>query len=216
VQRNEGDVYRACEAYFGEISWDFTLPTMPAPASLASHLPPAKRRELGVDDTLTSGFPGPANGLDHLLGFNLRDLIGAIQAGEKCNIIRAYLTHFSEKLGSARLKSELNVLLDGCPGIFFVVETGNAEMLKVWTCHAGNTNHTYHRVPVLGFAIALCQTFRKDMPLVVKTLLSLGWSVDVIPAAFYEPLHCDLPDTGPPENESGDPGDDARSGASQT
>jgi hypothetical protein len=44
--------------------------------------------------------------------------------------------------------------------------------------------------------------------LVVKTLLSLGWSDDTIPQAFYAPLHRDLPDEGPPESELADLDDD--------
>jgi hypothetical protein len=47
--------------------------------------------------------------------------------------------------------------------------------------------------------------------MVVKTLLSLGWSVGAIPRAFYEALHRDLPDGGPPEDDLDDLDDDQKS-----
>jgi hypothetical protein len=145
-------------------------------------------------------WDAPTNG-NNDSGFRVRDLIGAIQGGETSRIVRAYLTHFSEVLGSDTMKDRLNDAVDGYPGIFFVVETGKADMVKAWISHAGAGNHTYRTVPILGFAIALCRSYRVDMPMVVKTLLSSGYSVDVIPQAFYSPLQRDLPHEGPSETE---------------
>ena len=81
--------------------------------------------------------------------------------------------------------------------MFFVVETGNAEMVKIWARHAKNVDCTYHGVPLLGYAIALCQSLRKNMCMVIRTLLSLGVSARPIPRSFYLPLQGDIPDDGP-------------------
>ncbi|KAJ4294924.1 hypothetical protein N0V88_005163 [Collariella sp. IMI 366227] len=67
--------------------------------------------------------------------------------------------------------------------------------------YSSNWDCTYQDVPLLAFAIALCQSFRKDMPIVIKTLLSLGAPVNNIPPAFYSPLHQDIPDAGVPESD---------------
>lgn len=81
--------------------------------------------------------------------------------------------------------------------MFFVVEIGNAEMVKLLAGYTDDVECIYHEVPLLGYAIALCQSFRKNMPMVVKTLLSLGASIATIPRSFYFPLHGDIPDDGP-------------------
>lgn len=178
------------------------------PSNLASCLPPARPEAYVTNNSSLSSSSYTSTGLDDGFGFSLRDLIGAIQEGTPCNTIRAYLTHFNERMGSKAIKERLNATIDGYPAIFFVVATGKAEMVKLWACYAGIVDQTYRRVPVLGFAIALCQSFRKNGPLVVKTLLSSGWSVDTIPQAFYAPLQRDLPDDGPPEAELADLEDD--------
>jgi hypothetical protein len=194
---------------------------VPAPSSLATALPPSKRHELGIDDPSVLSSPTPSSDLgigidvefdvDLDCGFSLHHLIGAIQNGEACHFVRAYLTHFRQTLGPETLKDRLNDTLDGCPGIFFVVETGNVEMVKLWVTYAGVADHSFRNIPLLGFAIARCQSFRKDMPMVVKILLSLGLSVSVIPRGFYEPLHRDLRDDGPSEDELDDRGEPAKS-----
>ncbi|KAK4099209.1 P-loop containing nucleoside triphosphate hydrolase protein [Parathielavia hyrcaniae] len=204
LNRHNGNAQAACDDHIG--SWDFILPKVPAPSPLASALPPLTRRGLDMDDTSDPFSGDPYDDFGFLLG----DLIGAIQHGESCTVVRAFLTHFNERLGSNALRNRLNDPLNGCPGIFFVVDTGNVEMLKVWTSYAGNAEHTYREVPILGFAIARCQDFRQDMPLVVKTMLSMGWSVGVIPRAFYEPLDRDLPDEGPSKEELDDLDDKAK------
>lgn len=152
--------------------WDYTVPRIPAPASLDN--------------------------------FSLRDLVGAIQAGETCEAVRAYLARYNEALGPERLKTKIDAELDDMPAIFYVVETGNAEMVKVWARYGADLDRRHGRIPLLGFAIVHCRSFRKDMPMVVKTLLSLGTSVDVIPGAFYDSLHRDIPEDGPPDEELGD------------
>ncbi|KAK4155853.1 P-loop containing nucleoside triphosphate hydrolase protein [Chaetomidium leptoderma] len=168
LEKHNGSVQAAIHEFFLENGWDLTLPRIPAPhPCLASHLPPSKQQALCNDDTL---FSGTANSWNDDLGFNLRDIIGAIQGGRKGPNLRRHARHM--------------------------------KVVKIWACYAGNVDsHAYSGLPALGFAIALCDSFRSDGPLVVKTLLSLGWSADVIPPAFYEPLHRDLPDAGPAEDE---------------
>ena len=165
---------------------------------------------LGIDGSPLSDCSRATKTLDDDFGFSLRDLIGAIQGGETRHVIRVYLTHFSQILGPEALKKCMNSLLDGYPASFFVVATGDAEMVKLWACYSGNVNHIYRGVPVLGFAISLCQSFRKNWVLVVKTLLSLGWSENVIPRAFYAPLNRDLPDGGPSNDELTDLDEDTK------
>ncbi|KAL2130837.1 hypothetical protein VTI74DRAFT_5880 [Chaetomium olivicolor] len=117
---------------------------------------------------------------------------------------RAVTDRTNEIMGPERLRDKLNAMLDDYPPFFFVVETGNPEMVKVWACHSKDLQCSYRGVPLLSFAIALAQSFRKDMAMVVKTLLSLGGSVETIPRAFYSSLHRDIPDTGFAEDELDD------------
>ena len=184
-----------------ENDWDFTVPRVPAPSALASHLPPSNEQEQGYGYTPASNSEDP---------FSLRHLVGTIQRGEACESVRTYLTHYTEALGPEVMKIRLSGDVDDCPAIFYVVESGNAEMVRLWACYGADVNCTYRRIPLLGFAIALCQSFRKDMRLVITTLLSLGASVDVIPRAFYTPLDRDLPDDGPSGDELTDVKDESR------
>lgn len=119
-------------------------------------------------------------------------------------------------MGLEIFKAKINDSVHGCPAIFYVVKTGNADMVKLWVCHGADVNSTYCRVPLLGFAITLRQSFRTDMPLVIRTLLSSGASVDVIPRAFYDPLHRDLPEEGPPDDELADMADQDKAWCSST
>ncbi|KAK3294138.1 P-loop containing nucleoside triphosphate hydrolase protein [Chaetomium fimeti] len=207
--KHAGNIRGACDEFLGNIKWDFSLPRIPAPQSLTSHIPQSRRLEPDTwdgqlshhrDAQLCHHWDTPANGDDDT-GFHVRHLIGAIQNGETCRVVRTYLTHFAEALGLEAIKNGLNGVVDGYPAVFFVVETGNADMVKVWISYAGTADHTYCKVPLLGFAIALCDSYRTDMPMVVKTLLSSGYPADVIPRAFYSPLQRDLPHDGPPETE---------------
>lgn len=130
-------------------------------------------------------------------GFNLRNLIGAIQGGETIESVRDYLAHYMH--GAEDPADTLDGEVDGCPSVFFVVHTGNADMVRIWASYGADLNATYCTVPLLGFAMVHCHSFRTDMPMVIRTLLSFGAAVKVIPRAFYVPLHCDLPEDGPPE-----------------
>lgn len=173
------------------------MPRISSLRPLASYVPPSKRATLGVSSV------SPV--VDYsTLGFSLRDVVGAIQEGESCSIVRAYLTHYSEIIGSETFKVRLDALVDGYPPFFFAVKTGNPEMVKLWACYSSNLDCTYNGIPLLAFAIGLCESFRKDMPTVVKTLLSLGAPVETIPRAFYLSLHSDLPDTGVAEGDTDD------------
>ncbi|KAK4125846.1 hypothetical protein N657DRAFT_280586 [Parathielavia appendiculata] len=166
ITQPNGNVQAECDSWLA--SWDFTLPRVPAFLSLDSIFSISKGQQLGINGTSVSALQMRPSSAHVGTGFSLCPLIGAIQEEESCDIVRAYLTYFAEILGSDTPKTRLNDRLDGCPGIFFVVDTGNLEMLKLWTSYAGNADQTYRKIPVLGFAIAHCQEFRQDMPLVVK------------------------------------------------
>ncbi|KAK4134667.1 P-loop containing nucleoside triphosphate hydrolase protein [Trichocladium antarcticum] len=188
-----GGITPPCDTAGEEDDWDFTVPQIPAPKKRLSDSTSPRRSNTTA-----------CHGED---AFNLRHLIGAIQAGETCEVVRSYLGSREHTLSSGYIKTRVNGEVDGCPAFFYVVETGNAEMVKVWASYGGDVNCTHRTIPLLGFAIVLGRSFRKDMSLVVKTLLSLDALVDVIPGAFHTPLDRDLPDGGPPADELTDIGE---------
>ncbi|KAL2018654.1 hypothetical protein VTK56DRAFT_489 [Thermocarpiscus australiensis] len=106
-----------------------------------------------------------------------------------------------DRTGCDRVDATGIAEVEGHPAMFFMAEAGNAEIVKIWASYGADVNCTHRRMPLLAFAVCLCESFRRDMPMVVKTLLSLGASVDAVPRAFYVPLHRDLPDDGPSEEE---------------
>ncbi|KAK8851225.1 P-loop containing nucleoside triphosphate hydrolase protein [Apiospora arundinis] len=162
--------------------WDFELPRIPKPRPHLQNVLP--------------------DGSD---AFSLSLLVGAIQGGEVVERIRNYLVYHRRGDGS-ELKRKINEPLEGFPAFFYVVETRNPEMIRLWARHGGDVNATYGtlRVPLLGYAIAIGGSFQDDTRAAVATLLSLGASADVIPRAFYDPLEQDLPDSGPAEEDLAD------------
>ncbi|KAK0704276.1 P-loop containing nucleoside triphosphate hydrolase protein [Apiosordaria backusii] len=133
--------------------------------------------------------------------FHLRDIVVAIQRGDTCDSIRSLLSPHQAELQSLKLKEEICGTVDDVPGFFFVIESGSADMVKMWASYGGDVNATYRGVPQLVYAAVRCLSPKADGPTVVATLLSLGVSIDVIPQPFYSPIDRDLPESGPPDFE---------------
>ncbi|KAK3324487.1 hypothetical protein B0T19DRAFT_486645 [Cercophora scortea] len=177
--------------------WEFSLPKVPVLTVLLNGIPFATDYAVPGWDTRTVNTVETVDG-----NFSLDDLVGAIQGGETCERIRNYLTHYHRYLGDDLL-GKLNGTAEGIPAFFYVIETRDSELVRLWANYGADVNTTYGkmRIPLLAFAIALGTSFTHDTTAVVKTLLSLGASVNVIPKACYWPLERDLPRDGPPDDE---------------
>ncbi|KAI1660670.1 P-loop containing nucleoside triphosphate hydrolase protein [Daldinia decipiens] len=134
--------------------------------------------------------------------FDLERVIGTIQNGYSVEELREYLSYYHD-IDADLLKDSLNEEIVGLPAIFFVVETNDAELIRYWIKYGGDPNATYGpiRFPVLAFAILRCARPRLQAAKTVETLLRLGASPLVIPAAYYDPFDRDLPESGPDEKE---------------
>lgn len=154
-----------------EEEWDFILPILDRPATLT---------------------PGIGEGQD---GFNLNDLVGAIQNGASFQSVENYLQYYD----SDTVKRNLSHNLGEFPSIFFAAASNNDLILRTWVTHGGDVNafHEKSQVPLLAFAIMNDESCPEDTTLIVATLLSLGADPGVIPSAFYSPYCNDLPDNGP-------------------
>lgn len=158
--------------------WDFTLPRIPPPKPL------------------TNG------GKDGSGEFFLGELVGAIQNGESCARVRNYLAFYSPDT----VRAHINAPVAGFPAAFYVAETRNPELIRLWCKYGGIFNTTASSglskgVPLLAYAVALGGSFRKDTTDLVATLLSIGANPVVVPKAFYFPLTRDLAAEGPPTQE---------------
>lgn len=158
--------------------WDFNLPRIPSPKSL------------------TNG------GTDGSGGFFLDELIGAIQHGEGCDSVRKYLAYYS----ADTVRAQINANVAGFPAFFYVAETRDPDLIRLWSKYGGDVNTTAsyglsEEVPLLAYAVALGGSFRNDTTDLVATLLSVGASPAVLPKAFYFPLNRDLAAEGPPAQE---------------
>ncbi|KAK3996254.1 P-loop containing nucleoside triphosphate hydrolase protein [Cladorrhinum sp. PSN332] len=187
--------------------WDCVLPEIPVPAQL-SH-----SNDIPWNDNDGSNNYSPnAYGYSGNLGsISIPKVVGAIQGGHTCDSIRNYLTYYRERLTVKQLEDHINSDVKDIPAFFYVVESGKAEMVKLWASYGANVNVSHLGVPLLVYAIGLCKSFKKHTVMVVKVLLSIGASVDVIPRAFYTPLDRDLPDSGPTDDELDDLDDDNKS-----
>jgi hypothetical protein len=154
-----------------EPDWDFLLPEVPAPPTLT---------------------PGVGEGTD---GFNLQDLVGALQHGISLQSINNYLAYYDKAI----VKRHLNDTVQGFPSIFFAVATNSEWVIRTWISFGAEVSavHEASKVPLLVFAIIHSETLEVGTTLMVATLLSLGASPKVIPSAFYTPFCQDLPDNGP-------------------
>jgi AAA domain (dynein-related subfamily) len=151
--------------------WDFLLP----------RVLPQQRLSTGVQDQNDA--------------FNLYDLIGALQQGTGFDIIRGYLERFDKESVQRSINSEI----EGFPAMFYVVESNNEPLLRLWIAYGGNPEaiHTRSNTPLLAFALVNSENIQKDTTLITATLLSLGSAPDVIPSEFYTPYLRDLPENGP-------------------
>lgn len=158
--------------------WDFVLSRVPPPKALIN------------------------GGKDESGEFFLHELIGAIQNGESCDRVRKYLAYYNPDT----VRAEINAPVGGFPAIFYVVETRNPELIRLWFKYGGDINASASRgssqdVPLLAYAVSLGGSFRNDTTDLVATLLSLGANPVALPKAFYFPLTRDLPTDGPQSQE---------------
>ncbi|KAL2076228.1 hypothetical protein VTL71DRAFT_1171 [Oculimacula yallundae] len=153
--------------------WDFILPEIPPPISLA---------------------PGVGEGNQ---GFSLEDLVGAIQHGTDIRVVTEYLAYYDSDV----VKKQLSSTLAGFPSIFFAVGTNNETLIRLWIAFGADVSavHEESGVPLLAFAIMNSEYLDTDTTLMVSTLLSLGAAPEDIPASFYTPFLQDLPESGPTE-----------------
>ncbi|KAI1410303.1 P-loop containing nucleoside triphosphate hydrolase protein [Hypoxylon sp. FL1857] len=144
-------------------------------------------------------------------GFDVEKVIGAIQNGYSAAELCEYLGYY-HKAETTLLKENLNAEVRGFPATFYVVETNNAELVRYWIKYGGDPNATHGilRFPLLAFAILRGARERLQATRTIETLLRLGASPLVIPAAYYNPFDRDLPETGPEEKELYDIGDGER------
>lgn len=157
--------------------WDFCLPLIPAPSFLT---------------------PGVGQGTD---GFNILDLIGAVQQGATDQVISNYLGYYNHNT----IHRHINDEVDGFPAMFFATASNNDWILRTWIAHGGDVNavHKASKVPLLAFAIIHSDTLQAETTHTVATLLSLGASPSAIPKAFYTPYCKDMSDDGPGDDELG-------------
>ncbi|KAK3377599.1 ATPase, aaa-2 [Podospora didyma] len=161
--------------------WNFMLPRLPRP--------------LDVDL-----IPGGQNGTEP---FSMRTFAGAIQNKLSLERIHRYLDYHAHSHSNSSLTREVKTTIEGFPGIFYVVERNDTNLLRYFVRCGGNIQSVYAgdpAVPLLGFVIANAETIQKDTSLMVTTLLSMGASASCIPNAFYQPFIRDLPDGGPDES----------------
>lgn len=143
-------------------------------------------------------FPKPVQlvkgGTDGSGKFELENLIGAIQAGISVEQVRDYLAYYNEKV----VRSHMNALVDDYPAIFYIVETHNVEMIKLWIKYGGDPNSTCGEsdIPLLAFVVLRGSRTLKAVTRTVETLLGLGASPSSFPEAFYKRYDRDLPEEG--------------------
>ncbi|KAH8669778.1 P-loop containing nucleoside triphosphate hydrolase protein [Tricladium varicosporioides] len=161
-----------------EPEWNFILPEIPPPPTLT---------------------PGLGEGQ---AGFNLADLIGAIQHAALPQIIQHYLGYYDK----STIKRHLNDTVEGFPAFFYAVATNNEWIIRTFIAWGADVKciHEASKVPLLAFAIMNSETLQADTTPTVATLLSLGAVPQVIPSAFYTPFCKDLPDNGPTDAELSD------------
>jgi len=100
--------------------------------------------------------------------------------------LRQYLSHIEDD----RLSEAINQLIEGINLIFFIADSNDADILRVWVAKGGNIDAYLHPsiVPLIAFVILLGQKKREDTTLLVKTLVSLGADTSVIPRKLLIPF----------------------------
>ncbi|KAJ4403523.1 hypothetical protein N0V85_005077 [Neurospora sp. IMI 360204] len=227
LRRTGGDVERAIDLGCGcgtpylprgnnnnsnddDDEWDFTLPRVDD-RNTSKLTDDANSNNGSISGLMTPSSSDSKLGLGGDDEFDLEKLVGDIQAGQGCEEIRSRLTRYREHMKPVKLREALNGLILGFPGFFYVVETLNSELLRMWAEYGGDVNITYGSakpLPLVAYVIALGNSYAADTTGILRTLLGLGASVTGIPKAFYTPLERDIPDDGPSSDELGDLGDE--------
>ncbi|ETS77033.1 hypothetical protein PFICI_10907 [Pestalotiopsis fici W106-1] len=139
--------------------------------------------------------------------FELESLIGFIQGGATDTQVQAYLDYYDEDI----VQENMNALIGGeYPAIFYVVETHNVKLIRLWVKYGGDPNITCgeDKIPLLVFAILRGSRTLQTVTKTVETLLVLGALPSSIPAAFYQRYDEDLPEEGPDRSKMRDLGDE--------
>ncbi|KAK0899333.1 hypothetical protein LTR02_009733 [Friedmanniomyces endolithicus] len=131
--------------------------------------------------------------------FNIRELVAWMQYGTDVNTIMQYLNRFDDET----VRDAINDSIEGFPTMFYVVETNNEDMIRLWVSHGGDVSvtHDMSKVPLLAFAIIHGENIQTDTTLITATLLSLGAVPNLIPSAFYSPYLQNLPEHGPSHDD---------------
>lgn len=159
--------------------WDFRLPTLPE---------------------FTAGMPQ----LMCPKTLRVSDLLSAILSGCATKDILEILTWVPRKI-----TEWVSGCLMGIPTVFWVVASGNIEMVKYWIDHGADVSaiHNPSKTPLLAFAIVHPAKSEQRKAWMIGYLLSLGASPTSVPPEFYSPYCRDLPQGGPEPAMGGDGSD---------
>lgn len=152
--------------------------------------------QLVAPENLTNG------GEDGSGNFVLAEVAGAIQDGESAARVQNYLAFYSDSV----IQANINGYVADIPAIFYVVQSRDLAMIRLWAKYGGDVNATATfaplvGVPLLAFAAGLGGSPQNDATEIFTTLLSLGARPCSIPRAFFSPYQRDLPVDGPAESE---------------
>lgn len=100
--------------------------------------------------------------------------------------------------------------VQGFPLMFYATQTNNEKIIRFIAGFGANINivSDEDKIPLLAYAIINSQIIQQDTSAAVLTLLSLGATAEVFPAAFYSPYDVDLPAGGPSQKQLTDLMDD--------
>ncbi|TKA46501.1 hypothetical protein B0A54_02333 [Friedmanniomyces endolithicus] len=131
--------------------------------------------------------------------FDIRELVAWMQYGTDVKTIMQYLNRFDDET----VRNAINDSIEGFPAMFYVVETNNEDIIRLWVSHGGDVSvtHDMSKVPLLAFAIIHGENIQTDTTLITATLLSLGAVPNLIPSAFYSPYLQNLPEHGPSHDD---------------
>jgi len=110
-----------------------------------------------------------------------------LQKGHLSNkALEQYLSHVKDDV----LLQKINEEVEGVPPIFYVVDSNNADVLRTWAGKGGNINAVIRpsMIPLLVFAILLAQKTKVDTTDLIRTLVSTGADISVIPKSLLVPF----------------------------
>lgn len=186
--QGEADVHEEslkdpCDGLNEDRPWMPKLPSLPVPSTFTKN--------------------GPRD--PHI--FELRELLGAIQAGySDADGVRHYLGYFNKET----LDTNLNADIEGYPAMFYIISTNDVGIIREWIKHGGDPNTTWgpDAFPLIAFSALNDGQSMLQASKTLATLLRFGADPRVIPKAFYDPYCRDLPEGGPVQEELNDIGDD--------